>query len=151
MLLLNISLPFDLLGLCSVIIVESSFREETHEEVHNQMPSISNGCKSPWADNVGMRSTAVPADVHAISRLPFAVVDEIVEESPAAEDGLQLGDQLVKFGSVESGENLLSRLASEVQKNQGLATSVVVMRQGVLTSLHITPRTWRGNGLLGYV
>ncbi|XP_021857671.1 uncharacterized protein [Spinacia oleracea] len=101
------------------------------------------------SDNVGMRSTAVPADVHAISRLPFAVVDEIVEESPAAEDGLQLGDQLVKFGSVESGENLLSRLASEVQKNQGLATSVVVMRQGVLTSLHITPRTWRGNGLLG--
>lgn len=87
----------------------------------------------------------------ANGRIPFAMVDEIAEASPAAEDGLQLGDQLVKFGTVESGENLLPRLASEVQKSQGNATSVVVMRQGVLRRLHVTPRTWQGNGLLGYV
>lgn len=99
--------------------------------------------------NVGMRNSAVPADADAIGRIPFAMIDEIAEASPAAEDGLQLGDQMVRFGSVESGENLLSRLASEVQKNQGSATSVVVMRQGVLTSLYVTPRTWQGSGLLG--
>ena len=102
-------------------------------------------------DHTGSRNIAVPADMDATGRIPFAMVDEITKASPAAEDGLQLGDQLVKFGSVESGENVLSRLASEVQKSQGSATSVLVMRQGVLTNLFVTPRAWLGNGLLGYV
>lgn len=50
-------------------------------------------------------------DVDATVSIPFALVDEIAEDSPAAEDGLQLGDQIVKFGNVESGDNLLSKLA----------------------------------------
>ncbi|XP_021717821.1 26S proteasome non-ATPase regulatory subunit 9 [Chenopodium quinoa] len=101
------------------------------------------------SDDVDMSNTVGPANADTTSGIPFAMVDEIAEASPAAEDGLQLGDQMVKFGSVESGDDLLPRLASEVQKNQGTATSVVVMRQGVLTSLYITPRTWEGSGLLG--
>ncbi|KAJ8427670.1 hypothetical protein Cgig2_016763 [Carnegiea gigantea] len=91
------------------------------------------------------------ADADVTVKIPFAMVDEISEASPAADDGLQLGDQIVKFGYVEAGDNLLSRLASEVQANQGNAVSVVVMRQGALTSLSVTPRTWQGRGLLGYV
>ncbi|MFS7935490.1 putative PDZ domain, 26S Proteasome non-ATPase regulatory subunit 9, PDZ superfamily [Helianthus anomalus] len=80
---------------------------------------------------------------------PFAMVDEISEESPAAEDGLQLGDQIVKFGNVEYGDSLLPKLASEAQKNQGLPVPMLVMRQGALVNLTVTPRTWRGRGLLG--
>lgn len=81
---------------------------------------------------------------------PFAMIDEITEASPAAEDGLQLGDQVVKFGNVEIGENLLQRLAAEVQKNQSTAVPLVVMRQGALITLSVTPRAWSGRGLLGY-
>lgn len=84
----------------------------------------------------------------AVSR-PFAMIDEITEASPAAEDGLQLGDQVVKFGNVEIGENLLQRLAAEVQKNQNKAVPLVVMRQGALITLTVTPRAWSGRGLLG--
>ncbi|XP_057542800.1 uncharacterized protein LOC130821157 [Amaranthus tricolor] len=109
-------------------------------------PSSSNLLDS---DHVSSRNTVVPADMDAIGRIPFAMVDEITEASPAAEDGLQLGDQIVKFGNVESGDNLLSRLASEAQKDQGSAVHVVVLRQGVLTTLYVTPRAWQGNGLLG--
>ncbi|KAJ0788766.1 putative PDZ domain, 26S Proteasome non-ATPase regulatory subunit 9, PDZ superfamily [Helianthus annuus] len=87
-------------------------------------------------------------DVNVSSR-PFAMVDEISEESPAAEDGLQLGDQIVKFGNVEYGDSLLPKLASEAQKNQGLPVPMLVMRQGALINLTVTPRTWRGRGLLG--
>jgi len=82
---------------------------------------------------------------------PFAMVDEITEESPAAEDGLQLGDQIVKFGNVEYGDNLLPRLASEAQMNHGHPVPMVVMRQGTSINLTVTPRTWQGRGLLGYV
>lgn len=80
---------------------------------------------------------------------PFAMLDEITEESPAAEDGLQLGDQVVKFGKVEYGDNLLQRLASEAQMNQGSPVPMLIMRQGNLINLSVTPRTWRGRGLLG--
>ncbi|KAI3801724.1 hypothetical protein L1987_29837 [Smallanthus sonchifolius] len=80
---------------------------------------------------------------------PFAMVDEISEESPAAEDGLQLGDQIVKFGKVEYGDSLLPKLASEAQMNQRIPVPMLVMRQGTLINLTVTPRTWRGRGLLG--
>ncbi|CAL9136094.1 unnamed protein product, partial [Musa textilis] len=46
----------------------------------------------------------------AVSRIPFAIIDEIDGDSPAAEDGLQLSDEIVKSGNVEKGENLQSRL-----------------------------------------
>lgn len=101
----------------------------------------------PAAEHVG--SVHATGDVEMITDIPFAMVDEIAEASPAAEDGLHLGDQIVKFGTIESGDNLLSQLASEVQKNQGCAIPVVVSRQGARMSLSVTPRTWSGRGLLG--
>ncbi|XP_003633172.1 26S proteasome non-ATPase regulatory subunit 9 isoform X2 [Vitis riparia] len=99
--------------------------------------------------NVLPRDTLTAMDVDATVSLPFAVVDEIAEASPAAEDGLQLGDRIVKFGNVEAGDNLLPRLASEAQTNHGHAIPVIVMRQGALINLTMTPRTWQGRGLLG--
>ncbi|KAK1275845.1 hypothetical protein QJS04_geneDACA003841 [Acorus gramineus] len=84
-----------------------------------------------------------------VVRVPFAMIDEIAEASPAAEDGLQLGDQIVKFGNVEIGDGLLPKLASEAQSNQGCPIPVVVMRQGAVMDLTVTPRPWHGRGLLG--
>ncbi|KAI3975556.1 hypothetical protein MKX01_002388 [Papaver californicum] len=108
------------------------------------------------------KSSVLPASLHGVlpkdapsfvtmesASLPFAIVDEIADASPAAEDGLQLGDQIVKFGNVESGDNLLSRLASEGQLNQGNQVPTTVLRQGGLVNLNVTPRSWNGRGLLG--
>ncbi|KAL1217533.1 hypothetical protein V5N11_004702 [Cardamine amara subsp. amara] len=97
----------------------------------------------------GFSVTSRAMDVDVVTSIPFAMVDEITESSPAAEDGLQLGDQVVKFGNVEGGENLLQRLAAEAQSNQGQAVSVQVMRQGAKVGLSVTPRIWQGRGLLG--
>lgn len=88
-------------------------------------------------------------EVEPAVRLPFAVVDEIRDASPAAEDGLQLGDQIVKFGNVEIGDALLQRLASEALVNQGHQLPLIIMRQGAVINLTITPRPWHGLGLLG--
>ncbi|KAJ6743004.1 26S PROTEASOME NON-ATPASE REGULATORY SUBUNIT 9 [Salix viminalis] len=97
------------------------------------------------------RDSSSSMDVDMMASIPFAVVDEIADASPTAEDGLQLGDQLVKFGAVEYqvGENLLQKLASEAQANQGHAVPVIVMRQGAPINLSLTPRVWPGRGLLG--
>ena len=48
-------------------------------------------------------------DVDMITEMSFAVVDEIDDASPAAEDGLHLNDQIVKFGAIELGDNLMHK------------------------------------------
>ncbi|CAK7338202.1 unnamed protein product [Dovyalis caffra] len=120
---------------------------------NNQNSVVGNTVPSASSHNVVVTYSPSSMDVDMIVSIPFAVVDEIADASPTAEDGLQLGDQLVKFGTVEYqvGENLLQKLASEAQANQGHAVPVVVMRQGAPINLSVTPRVWPGRGLLGYV
>lgn len=112
---------------------------------------VGNAVPSSTSHNVVLRDSPSSMDVDMMASIPFAVVYEIADASPTAEDGLQLGDQLVKFGTVEYqvGENLLQKLASEAQANQGHAVPVIVMRQGAPINLSVTPRVWPGRGLLG--
>ncbi|XP_017982101.1 PREDICTED: 26S proteasome non-ATPase regulatory subunit 9 isoform X4 [Theobroma cacao] len=111
--------------------------------------SVVSASASASLENLVLRDSLSANDVDMISSVPFAMVDEIADASPAAEDGLQLGDQIVKFGNVKAGDNLLQRLASEAQVNQGHPIPVIIMRQGALVNLVVTPRTWQGRGLLG--
>ncbi|XP_004488890.1 uncharacterized protein [Cicer arietinum] len=101
------------------------------------------------SQNVLLSLSPNSMDVDVLVSRPFAVVDEIADASPAVEDGLQLGDQILKFGNVEAGDNLIQRLASEAQSSMGQTVPVVIMRQGTVINLTITPRTWQGRGLLG--
>ncbi|XP_047308142.1 26S proteasome non-ATPase regulatory subunit 9 [Impatiens glandulifera] len=107
-------------------------------------PTINTGSNSSMI----MSSSSMDVDIKA-ANVPFAFVDEISESCPAAEDGLQLGDQIVSFGSVDSRDNLLQRLAAEAQTNRDHPVTVVVLRQGALVDLKIVPRQWQGRGLLG--
>lgn len=89
-------------------------------------------------------------DEDPVSGVPFMMVDEITDDSPAAEDGLQLGDQIIKFGNVGMGDEVVRRLASDAQSNEGRPVPLLIMRQGSPVNLTITPRQWHGRGLLGY-
>lgn len=95
-------------------------------------------------------SQVSPMQEDLVVKIPFAMVDEITDDSPAAEDGLQLGDQIIKFGNVEMGDEVVHRLASEARSNEGLPIPIVIMREGSQMNLTITPRQWHGRGLLGY-
>jgi 26S proteasome non-ATPase regulatory subunit 9 len=86
----------------------------------------------------------------AVTRLPFAIIDELTDGSPAAVDGLQLWDEIVKFGNVEAGDRLQERLVSEALSNEDCQVSLVIIRQGSSMNLTVTPRKWHGRGLLGY-
>ncbi|XP_022750254.1 26S proteasome non-ATPase regulatory subunit 9-like [Durio zibethinus] len=115
----------------------------------NQNASVVGAGASASLQNLVLRDCPSANEVDMISSVPFAMVDEIADSSPAAEDGLQLGDQIVKFGNVKAGDNLLQRLASEAQVNEGHPIPVIIMRQGALVNLMVTPRAWQGRGLLG--
>ncbi|CAA7409409.1 unnamed protein product [Spirodela intermedia] len=95
------------------------------------------------------QASGATMDEDSFLGVPFATIDEIIEDSPAAQDGLRMGDLVVKFGDVVMGDELLPRLASEAQSNQGNPVPVGIMRQGSPMTLTVTPRQWHGRGLLG--
>lgn len=60
----------------------------------------------------------VDAPVH----IGFALVDEVVAESPASRAGLTVGDTIVEFGHLHVGNNeRLKRLANVVQMNENVS------------------------------
>ncbi|KAL4329471.1 hypothetical protein AHAS_Ahas13G0303400 [Arachis hypogaea] len=114
-----------------------------------QISSTVDAVASTPSQNILLRHSPDSMDVNVLVSRPFAMVDEIADASPAAEDGLQLGDQILKFGSVEAGDNLLQRLSSEAQSNVDRTVPVIIIRQGTVINLTVTPRTWQGRGLMG--
>ena len=81
---------------------------------------------------------------------PFALIDEVFEDSPAAAAGLCVGDRLLKFGSLHAGNHdQLRALARLTQRSVGSTIALLVLRDDTRVVLQLLPRRWSGNGLLG--
>ncbi|CAL8248559.1 unnamed protein product [Merluccius merluccius] len=81
---------------------------------------------------------------------PFARVEGISQDSPACRAGMRVGDEVVEFGSVNTGNfRNLQNIASVVQHSEGKPLRVSVIRDGKPTQMSLTPQQWSGRGLLG--
>ncbi|XP_037536305.1 26S proteasome non-ATPase regulatory subunit 9 isoform X1 [Nematolebias whitei] len=81
---------------------------------------------------------------------PFARVDAVTEGSPASGAGLRVGDEVIEFGSVNTGNfQNLQNIASVVQHSEGKPLRVGVIRAGQKVQMNLTPQRWSGRGLLG--
>ncbi|XP_069820107.1 26S proteasome non-ATPase regulatory subunit 9 [Dendropsophus ebraccatus] len=93
------------------------------------------------------------ADTHQRTQtLPdaFAKVDAVTPGSPASMCGLQVGDDIIAFGSVNTNNfQTLQNIATVVQHSEGKPLSVTVIRDGKSVHLGLTPQRWNGKGLLG--
>ncbi|KAG7276722.1 hypothetical protein CRUP_006901 [Coryphaenoides rupestris] len=80
----------------------------------------------------------------------FARVDGVTRGSPACQAGIRVGDEVIEFGSVNTGNfKNLQNIASVVQHSEGKPLRVSVLRDGQTTQLSLTPQQWSGRGLLG--
>ncbi|XP_054712482.1 26S proteasome non-ATPase regulatory subunit 9-like [Uloborus diversus] len=81
---------------------------------------------------------------------PFAKVDLVDPNSPAEKADLQVGDLLVKFGTLKfrNFENL-SEVAKLVNENLKKPIHVSVLRDDKLVPLILVPDEWSGKGHLG--
>lgn len=92
-------------------------------------------------------------------RLPFAVVDIVSPNSPAALADLRVGDEIVSFGDVslrgyDTPQLTMAALPALLQRHEGQPLTVQVQRSGGnapsgLVPLSLTPARWSGRGLLG--
>ncbi|XP_077318089.1 26S proteasome non-ATPase regulatory subunit 9 [Lithobates pipiens] len=73
--------------------------------------------------------------------VPFAKVDAVTPGSPASMSGLQVGDEITAFGSVNSKNfQNLQNIATVVQHSEGRPLSVTVIRDGKSVHLGLTPQ-----------
>lgn len=93
----------------------------------------------------------------AVLEAPFAKVNSVVPGSPAESAGLQAGDSIMKFGTVDwTNHEKLSKVAEIVSQNEGLPIIVKALRASSSggrqeqVQMQLTPRrNWGGRGLLG--
>ncbi|KAM4710541.1 26S proteasome non-ATPase regulatory subunit 9 [Discoglossus pictus] len=87
---------------------------------------------------------------HQVLPVAFARVDTVTPGSPASMSGLQVGDEIIEFGSVNTNNfQTLQNIATVVQHSEGRPLSVTVVRDGKSVHLGLTPQRWSGKGLLG--
>ncbi|XP_077376643.1 26S proteasome non-ATPase regulatory subunit 9 [Festucalex cinctus] len=80
----------------------------------------------------------------------FARVDAVSQGSPASAAGLKVGDEVIVFGSVNTGNfQSLHNIASVVQHSEGKPLRVTVVRGGQRAHMSLTPQRWSGQGLMG--
>lgn len=83
--------------------------------------------------------------------VPFALVTEIADESPAKKAGLQLQDKIVYFDDINAANhNRLQAIAGRLKQRQDEKVQVLVLRDGKKVQAELVPSdNWLGNGLLG--
>ncbi|KAJ3330393.1 hypothetical protein HDU76_005777, partial [Blyttiomyces sp. JEL0837] len=85
---------------------------------------------------------------HQVALVPFAVVNSVAPDSPASLAGLQPGDKVLKFGTIDANEGM-GKLPPFVSSMAGKPVLVVVWRGTGEVRLTMTPKEWSGRGLLG--
>ncbi|XP_041059160.1 26S proteasome non-ATPase regulatory subunit 9 [Carcharodon carcharias] len=80
----------------------------------------------------------------------FAKVDTVSPDSPASTSGLQVGDEIIELGSVNTRNfQNLQNIATVVQRSEGKPLNITIIRNGQNVHMSLTPQRWSGRGLLG--
>jgi 26S proteasome regulatory subunit N4 len=140
--------------------------------VHAQFAALSSGeAVAAPAPSASLPSRPAPsaqqAPAYAENATPFAVVDQVFPDSPAATAGLQRGDKVVEFGEASwLNQDAMRKVAEVVSRHEGVGfhaaspptpadrtqrpLQVRVLRGTESVQLQLTPRRdWGGRGTLG--
>uniref|UniRef100_A0A2K6V0H9 26S proteasome non-ATPase regulatory subunit 9 n=1 Tax=Saimiri boliviensis boliviensis TaxID=39432 RepID=A0A2K6V0H9_SAIBB len=90
------------------------------------------------------------SDVQELMRRKEEIEAQIKANYDVLESGLQVDDEIVEFGSVNTQNfQSLHNIGSVVQHSEGKPLNVTVIRSGAKQQLRLVPTRWAGKGLLG--
>ena len=96
-------------------------------------------------------------DTNAAARA-FAIIDQVMDDSPGCVDGLRVGDRVCAVGDVRWGfddpsatppSDLIPQAARAFGESENHPVRVVILRRGERVEITVTPRAWSGAGLVG--
>jgi 26S proteasome non-ATPase regulatory subunit 9 len=95
-------------------------------------------------------SPNIPPPVRVATQVPFATVNSVAPNSPAAQAGLCPGDQIIHLAHVTAATGGLNALAAPGIVVHGIPVHITLLRASQPVSICLTPRSdWGGRGLLG--
>ncbi|XP_006894709.1 PREDICTED: 26S proteasome non-ATPase regulatory subunit 9 isoform X2 [Elephantulus edwardii] len=90
------------------------------------------------------------SDVKELMRRKDEIEAQIKANYDVLESGLQVDDEIVEFGSVNTQNfQSLQNVGDVVQHSEGKPLNVTVIRRGERHQLRLVPTRWAGKGLLG--
>uniref|UniRef100_A0A671E6W5 26S proteasome non-ATPase regulatory subunit 9 n=1 Tax=Rhinolophus ferrumequinum TaxID=59479 RepID=A0A671E6W5_RHIFE len=90
------------------------------------------------------------SDIQELIRRKEEIEAQIKANYDVLESGLQVDDEIVEFGSVNTQNfQSLQNIGNVVQHSEGKPLNVTVTRRGEKHQLRLVPTRWAGKGLLG--
>ncbi|KAM9108139.1 26S proteasome non-ATPase regulatory subunit 9-like [Megaptera novaeangliae] len=123
--------------------VEEALHQLHARDKEKQARDLAEARREAMSHGLGQSQDLSPAQA-------FAIVNSISPGSPASIAGLQVDDEIVEFGSVNTQNfQSLQNIGSVVQHSEGKPLNVTVIRRGEKYQLRLVPTRWAGKGLLG--
>jgi 26S proteasome regulatory subunit N4 len=119
--------------------------------------SITSGVRDVSAAAAPPVSPVQTMDTNAATRT-FAIIDQVMDDSPGCVDGLRVGDRVCAVGDVRWGfddpsatppSDLIPQAARAFGESENHPVRVVILRRGERVEITVTPRAWSGAGLVG--
>jgi 26S proteasome regulatory subunit N4 len=90
--------------------------------VHEQFAAMAANPQAATQQSTTLPSRPVTGSISE-SDTPFATVDEVAPNGPAHSAGLQVGDKIIRFGSVNwFNHDRLRKIGEVVMQNEGVST-----------------------------
>ena len=125
--------------------------EKTLHTYQQALPTTTTSSSSSSA--LGVINTINESETNVlltVSSKAIAIVDEILDGSPAYLAGILDQDELLQFGYVTaSTTDALNSIPAVVRDHVNQRINITVRRKGSLMNLELIPKTWGGRGLLG--
>lgn len=94
--------------------------------LHAHHAAMAKAAENGTAPPPSVMDTSASGSSAGALEAPFAKVNSVVAGSPAESAGLQIGDSIVKFGTVDwMNHEKLSRVADIVSQNEGVSSPLV--------------------------
>ena len=126
--------------------------EKTLHAYQQELPTTMTSSSSSSSSALGVNKTTTEEAgvIITISSKAIAIVDEILDGSPAHMAGILDLDELLQFGHVTaSTTDALNAIPTVVRDHVNQRINITVRRKGALMNLELIPKTWGGRGLLG--
>eukprot|EP00088_Acartia_fossae_P039757 TRINITY_DN41375_c0_g1_i1.p1 TRINITY_DN41375_c0_g1~~TRINITY_DN41375_c0_g1_i1.p1 ORF type:complete len:205 (-),score=14.65 TRINITY_DN41375_c0_g1_i1:183-797(-) len=120
------------------------------KEVMKKIESGLHNLHQQAREGLGVGDNAPATEKRDIPK-PFARVLVVCPGSPAEEAGVKQEDLIARFGSVTVDNfTSLKSISDVVEHSRNTAVPLTLIRDGCVHRVQLTPRTWSGQGLLGF-
>jgi len=128
--------------------LELCFNEDSGDEESNEKEGNYVDDKKEIENSEDNQLESIKENI--IVHKPFCRINQVQFGSPAEQAGLKAGDLVIEFGYAnEDNHRNFQAIRDVVIANENCDVNVKIERNSNIIDLHLTPKKWAGNGLLG--